>query len=129
MRLTLYRSLSGYKIKLNKQNLTPLNRNCRYKSFNIFFLFVTGLLRLQQLYQTMQPGKTAFKISLVKRIYNSSDAMDFLVALEHHDRWSNKRIVLDCNARNAKSILVEHVRKVQLGRRTYHYMLSGLVRF
>ncbi|CAG9558745.1 unnamed protein product [Danaus chrysippus] len=86
-----------------------------------------GLLRLQQLYQTMQPGKTAFKISLVKRIYNASDAMDFLLALEQYDRWSNKRIVLDCNAKNAKSILVEHVRKVQLGRRTYHYMLSGLV--
>ncbi|XP_026500303.1 glutamate receptor 1-like [Vanessa tameamea] len=86
-----------------------------------------GLLRLQQLYQTMQPGRTAFKISLVKRIYNSTDAMEFLVALEQHDRWSNKRIVLDCNARNAKNILVEHVRKVQLGRRTYHYMLSGLV--
>ncbi|XP_034839785.1 glutamate receptor 1-like isoform X1 [Maniola hyperantus] len=86
-----------------------------------------GLLRLQQLYQTMQPGRTAFKISLVKRIYNSSDTMDFLVALEQDDRWSIKHIVLDCNAKNAKSILVEHVRKVQLGRRTYHYILSGLV--
>ncbi|XP_049886263.1 glutamate receptor 1-like [Pectinophora gossypiella] len=86
-----------------------------------------GLLRLQQLYQSMQPGRTAFRISLVKRINNASDAMEFLLALEQHDRWGNKRIVLDCNARNAKSILVEHVRKVQLGRRTYHYMLSGLV--
>ncbi|XP_073955127.1 glutamate receptor 1-like isoform X2 [Choristoneura fumiferana] len=86
-----------------------------------------GLLRLQQLYQSMQPGRTAFRISLVKRITNASEAMDFLLALEQHDRWGNKRIVLDCNAKNAKSILVEHVRKVQLGRRTYHYMLSGLV--
>ncbi|CAG5038997.1 unnamed protein product [Parnassius apollo] len=86
-----------------------------------------GLLRLQQLYQTMQPGRTTFRISLVKRINNASDAMEFLLALEQYDRWSSKRIVLDCNAKNAKSILVEHVRKVQLGRRTYHYMLSGLV--
>ncbi|XP_068623671.1 glutamate receptor 1-like [Battus philenor] len=86
-----------------------------------------GLLRLQQLYQTMQPGRTTFRISLVKRINNASDAMEFLLALEQYDRWSNKRIVLDCNARNAKNILVEHVRRVQLGRRTYHYMLSGLV--
>lgn len=75
----------------------------------------------------MQPGRTTFRITLVKRINNASDAMEFLLALEQHDRWSNKRIVLDCNAKNAKSILVEHVRKVQLGRRTYHYMLSGLV--
>ena len=87
------------------------------------------MLRLQQLYQTMQPGKTAFKITIVNRIYNATDAIDFLLALEQFDRWSNKRIVLDCNAKNAKSILVEHVRKVQLGRRTYHYMLSGLVSF
>ncbi|XP_026333844.1 glutamate receptor 1-like [Hyposmocoma kahamanoa] len=86
-----------------------------------------GLLRLQQLYQSMQPGRTAFQISIVKRVNNASDAIDFLLALEQHDRWGNKRIVLDCNAKNAKNILVEHVRKVQLGRRTYHYMLSGLV--
>ncbi|XP_028032188.1 glutamate receptor 1-like [Bombyx mandarina] len=86
-----------------------------------------GLLRLQQLYQSMQPGRTAFRISLVKRINNASEALEFLLTLEQHDRWGNKRIVLDCNAKNAKSILVEHVRKVQLGRRTYHYMLSGLV--
>ncbi|RVE46687.1 hypothetical protein evm_008650 [Chilo suppressalis] len=88
---------------------------------------VPGLLRLQQLYQSMQPGRTAFRISLVKRINNASDAMDFLLALEQHDRWGNKRIVLDCNTKNAKSIILGHVRKVQLGRRTYHYMLSGLV--
>ncbi|CAB3225985.1 unnamed protein product [Arctia plantaginis] len=86
-----------------------------------------GLLRLQQLYQTMQPGRTTFRIALVKRINNASEAIEFLLALEQFDRWGNKRIVLDCNAKNAKSILVEHVRKVQLGRRTYHYMLSGLV--
>lgn len=95
---------------------------------NLLHVYIfLGLLRLQQLYQTMQPGKTAFKITIVKRIYDATDAIDFLLALEQFDRWSNKRIVLDCNAKNAKSILVEHVRKVQLGRRTYHYMLSGLV--
>lgn len=91
-------------------------------------IVLSGLLRLQQLYQSMQPGSTAFRISLVKRINNASDAMEFLLALEQHDRWGNKRIVLDCNTKNAKSILLGHVRKVQLGRRTYHYMLSGLVR-
>lgn len=90
-------------------------------------LISTGLLRLQQLYQSMEPGKTIFKVTLVKRITNASDAIDFLMAMEKLDRWGSKRIILDCNAKNAKSILVEHVREVQLGRRTYHYMLSGLV--
>nr|QZH55024.1 ionotropic glutamate receptor 1 [Achelura yunnanensis] len=86
-----------------------------------------GLLRLQQLYQSMQPGHTAFRITNVKRINNVTDAMEFLLVMEQNNRWGNKRIVLDCNGRNAKSILVEHVRRVQLGRRTYHYLLSGLV--
>lgn len=98
-----------------------------YVTKNHALYVLPGLLRLQQLYQSMQPGHTAFQISIVKRVNNASDAMDFLLALEQHDRWGNKRIVLDCNAKNAKNILVEHVRKVQLGRRTYHYMLSGLV--
>ncbi|KAJ2954236.1 hypothetical protein O0L34_g2482 [Tuta absoluta] len=99
----------------------------RWKEIIYMYDSHDGLLRLQQLYQAMQPGRTAFRISLVKRINNVSEAMDFLIALEQHDRWGFKRIVLDCNARNAKNILVEHVRNVHLGRRTYHYMLSGLV--
>ncbi|XP_011559269.3 glutamate receptor 1 [Plutella xylostella] len=86
-----------------------------------------GLLRLQQLYQLMHPGRTTFRISLVKRINNASDVLEFLLALEQHDRWGNKRIVLDCSAKNAKSIIVGHVRNVHLGRRTYHYILSGLI--
>lgn len=91
-------------------------------------LFVLpGLLRLQQLYQAMEPGYTTFQISVVRRISNASDTIEFLLALEQHDRWGNKHIVLDCNAKNSKNILVEHVRNVHLGRRTYHYLLSGLV--
>ncbi|XP_072930624.1 glutamate receptor 1-like [Epargyreus clarus] len=86
-----------------------------------------GLLRLQQLYQTLLPGVAPFKINLVKRVHNVTDVIEFLMALEVHDRWGNKRIVLDCNAKNAKNILIEHVRNVYLGRRTYHYLLSGLV--
>ncbi|KAI5647011.1 receptor family ligand binding region domain-containing protein [Phthorimaea operculella] len=99
----------------------------RWKEIIYMYDSHDGLLRLQQLYQAMQPGRTAFRITLVKRINNVSEAMEFLMALEQHDRWGFKRIVLDCNAKNAKNILVEHVRNVQLGRRTYHYMLSGLV--
>ncbi|CAK1554888.1 unnamed protein product [Leptosia nina] len=75
----------------------------------------------------MLPGRATFKITLVKRINSASEAIDFLLAVEENDRWSNKRIVLDCNAKNTKSVLVEHVRKVELGRRTYHYLLTGLV--
>lgn len=36
-------------------------------------------------------------------------------------------MVLDCPTDMAKDIVVSHVRDVTLGRRTYHYLLSGLV--
>jgi len=64
---------------------------------------------------------------MVKRISNVSDAIDFLRILEDLNRWTNKYIVLDCPTDMAKEIIVSHVRDVMLGRRTYHYLLSGLV--
>lgn len=42
-------------------------------------------------------------------------------------RWGSKRIVLDCTTLMAKKIVVSHVKDIQLGKRTYHYLLSGLV--
>lgn len=54
-------------------------------------------------------------------------AIDFLRTLEQMDRYSPKYIVLDCPTDMAKQIVVSHVRDVMLGRRTYHYLLSGLV--
>ena len=44
-------------------------------------------------------------------------------------RWSVKRVVLDCSSRLAKEVIVAHVKDVHLGRRNYHYVLSGLVSF
>ncbi|EZA55532.1 Glutamate receptor [Ooceraea biroi] len=56
-----------------------------------------------------------------------SEAIDFLRSLEEHNRWSNKYVVLDCPTDMAKDIVVSHVRDVALGKRTYHYLLSGLI--
>ncbi|CAG9782114.1 unnamed protein product [Diatraea saccharalis] len=85
------------------------------------------LLRLQQLYQSLQPGNATFRISNVKRVTNASDVVEFLGAIERLDRWSNKYVVLDSSTRLAKEALISHVRDVHLGRRNYHYFLSGLV--
>lgn len=87
-----------------------------------------GLLRLQQIYQSLKPDES-FQVENVKRIVNSSDAIAFLRVLEDQSRWSNKYLVLDCSTEMAKQIVVSHVRDVTLGRRTYFYLLSGLVRF
>nr|XP_050863060.1 glutamate receptor 1 isoform X1 [Vespula vulgaris] len=86
-----------------------------------------GLLRLQQIYQTLKPGNESFQVETVKRIQNMSEAIDFLRSLEELNRWSNKYVVLDCPTDMAKDIVVSHVRDVTLGRRTYHYLLSGLI--
>ncbi|KAL5293227.1 GRIA2 family protein [Megaselia abdita] len=86
-----------------------------------------GLLRLQQIYQGLKPGNESFQVEMVKRIANVSMAIDFLHTLESISRWSKKYIVLDCPTEMAKQIVIAHVRDVTLGRRTYHYLLSGLV--
>ncbi|XP_064543138.1 glutamate receptor 1 isoform X1 [Drosophila montana] len=86
-----------------------------------------GLLRLQQIYQGLKPGNESFQVELVKRISNVSMAIEFLHTLEHIGRFTNKHIVLDCPTEMAKQILIQHVRDLRLGRRTYHYLLSGLV--
>lgn len=86
-----------------------------------------GLLRLQQIYQGLRPGNESFQVEMVKRIAGVSSAIEFLKTLELLNRWTPKYIVLDCSTDTAKSIIVSHVRDVSLGRRTYHYLLSGLV--
>lgn len=88
---------------------------------------IAGLLRLQQIYQGLKPGNESFQVELVKRISNVSMAIEFLHTLEHIGRFTNKHIVLDCPTEMAKQILIQHVRDLRLGRRTYHYLLSGLV--
>lgn len=88
---------------------------------------MAGLLRLQQIYQSLRPGNESFQVEAVRRIQNTSEAIDYLQSMEEQSRWSNKYVVLDCPTAMAKEIVVTHVRDVTLGKRTYHYLLSGLV--
>lgn len=93
----------------------------------IFPILFKGLLRLQQIYQGLIPGNETFQVDIVKRVNNASDAIDFLQKIEKINRWSHKYVVLDCPPDMAKEIVISHVRDVNLGKRTYHYLLSGLV--
>ncbi|XP_060809791.1 glutamate receptor 1-like [Amyelois transitella] len=96
---------------------------------NVIYIYDShdGLLRLQQLYQSLEPGNATFRISNVKRVGNATDVVEYLCAIEKLDRWSNKYVVLDSTTVLAKEALILHVRDVHLGRRNYHYFLSGLV--
>lgn len=100
---------------------------CLTKKYFLFICLYSGLLRLQQIYQGLRPGNETFQVETVKRIANATNAIDFLRTLEELNRWSKKYIVLDCPTDMAKDIVVYHVRDLSLGRRTYHYLLSGLV--
>ncbi|KAJ3662103.1 hypothetical protein Zmor_006462 [Zophobas morio] len=73
------------------------------------------------------PGSESFQVSTVRRISNVTEALQFLRGLEEQSRWEHKYVVLDCSADMAKEIVVSHVRDITLGKRTYHYLLSGLV--
>lgn len=97
-----------------------------YDFFLLLHLF-KGLLRLQQIYQGLNPGNETFQVEIVKRINNASEAIEFLQKIEQLNRWSRKYVVLDCPTDMAKEIVKSHVRDVSLGKRTYHYLLSGLV--
>ncbi|KOC67420.1 Glutamate receptor 1 [Habropoda laboriosa] len=104
-----------------------LNGNRRPNRNSLPMNYGRCLLRLQQIYQGLKPGNESFQVETVKRIQNMSEAIDFLRSLEELNRWSNKYVVLDCPTDMAKDIVVSHVRDVALGKRTYHYLLSGLI--
>ncbi|XP_059351464.1 glutamate receptor 1-like isoform X3 [Daphnia carinata] len=97
---------------------------------NIIYIYDShdGLLRLQELYQRIKPGSNNnLLIEMVRRVENYREAIQFLQTLESIDRYGRKFVVLDCSASLASEIIIQHVKDVHLGRRNYHYLLSGLV--
>ncbi|XP_068232916.1 glutamate receptor 1-like isoform X2 [Palaemon carinicauda] len=100
-----------------------------YRWDHIIYLYDShdGLLRLQEIFQSIRPARADFKIRLVQRVENDQDALGFLKSLERNNRWSHKYVVLDCGTDMAKKLIIGHVRDVHMGRRNYHYLLSGLV--
>ncbi|XP_069955932.1 glutamate receptor 1 isoform X3 [Cherax quadricarinatus] len=100
-----------------------------YRWDHVIYLYDShdGLLRLQEIFQSIRPARASFQIRVVRRVESAQDALAFLKSLEKNNRWSRKYLVLDCSTEMAKSLIIGHVRDVQMGRRNYHYLLSGLV--
>ncbi|KRT85805.1 hypothetical protein AMK59_749 [Oryctes borbonicus] len=119
-----------YAISMRPEYHQAIIDTVRYYGWHkIIYLYDSndGLLRLQQIYQGLIPGNESFQVSTVRRISNVTEALVFLRGLEEQSRWEHKYVVLDCSADMAKEIVVSHVRDIALGKRTYHYLLSGLV--
>ncbi|GLV33707.1 Glutamate receptor IB [Carabus blaptoides fortunei] len=119
-----------YAISMRPEYHQAIIDTVRYYGWDrIIYLYDSndGLLRLQQIYQGLYPGNESFQVSTVRRIGNVSEALHFLRSLEDQSRWTHKYVVLDCSADMAKEIVVSHVRDISLGKRTYHYLLSGLI--
>ncbi|XP_022241845.1 glutamate receptor 1-like, partial [Limulus polyphemus] len=84
------------------------------------------LLKLQYIFR-LTTESYQLDIRVVKSIANASDANNFLRSIETEDRQSVKRVVLDCSAATAKTIIYNHVHDIHMGRRNYHYLLTSLV--
>ena len=52
-----------------------------------------------------------------------------LIGFKFCFRWAPKYVILDCPAPLAQDVIIKHVQDVHMGRKTYHYLLSGLVSF
>lgn len=48
--------------------------------------FSVGLLRLQQLYESLDLGPNSLKVDMVKRFQNVSDALNFIHQIERVNR-------------------------------------------
>ncbi|CAL4075670.1 unnamed protein product, partial [Meganyctiphanes norvegica] len=100
-----------------------------YKWDHIIYLYDShdGLLRLQKIFQSQRSANPTFEVRLVQRVDDAAHALDVLRSIESDNRWSVKYVVLDCKTKTAKELIIAHVRDVHMGRRNYHYLMSGLV--
>ncbi|CAL4083950.1 unnamed protein product, partial [Meganyctiphanes norvegica] len=73
------------------------------------------------------PSSNTFRIRQVRQVHTAKDAIDIYRSIENQDRYSKKYIVLDCSEKLSKEIIIKHIQDYRLGRRTYHYLLPGLV--
>lgn len=73
---------------VTRASVEPILRGARISvSYNLIKRpWVSGLLRLQQIYQGLKPGNESFQVETVKRIQNMSEAIDFLRSLEELNR-------------------------------------------
>jgi 23S rRNA U2552 (ribose-2'-O)-methylase RlmE/FtsJ len=83
-------------------------------------------MKLQHIFSIVNDNYT-LEIRAVKRIIDAKDAHNFLQSIELSDSQSRKYVILDCDAETAKTIIVDHVRDIYMGKRNFHFLLTSLV--
>lgn len=83
-------------------------------------------MKLQHLFSLVNNEYT-LELRAVKRIANAADAYEFLRSLELADKESRKYVILDCDAETGRTIIINHVRDIYMGRRNFHFLLTSLV--
>ena len=83
-------------------------------------------MKLQHLFALVNNEYT-LQLRLVKRIKDAHDAHEFLRSIELNDKESRKYVILDTDAETAKTIIINHVRDIYMGRRNFHFLLTSLV--
>ncbi|XP_018494805.2 glutamate receptor 1 [Galendromus occidentalis] len=85
-----------------------------------------GLLKLQNLYK-LTTDDYKLEIIKVRRVTSSNEANKFLVDYDNETRDQLKHVVIDCEADLTREIIIKHVRHPIVGRRTFHFLLGGLI--
>ncbi|CAG2110606.1 unnamed protein product [Medioppia subpectinata] len=83
-------------------------------------------MKLQHIFSIVNDNYT-LEIRAVKRINDAKDAHIFLQSLELSDSQSRKYVILDCDSETAKTIIVDHVRDIYMGKRNFHFLLTSLI--
>lgn len=96
----------------------------QFRSVVFFYDSDHALVTLERLLQPPAAGGRRLAVSRARRVSRSSEAHAVLSSLERADPHGRKLVVLDCEYRLAKDIVIRHVRDVYMGRRNYHYVLA-----
>ena len=67
------------------------------------------------------------ELRAVKRFRNSSEANEYLREIEFNSTNDRKYVILECDALTAKTIIINHVRDIYMGKRNFHFLLTSLV--
>jgi len=132
---SLFKLYCTVTVTISSDNFSPLLLSFKYFNFlgrinalsQVYDFSPAGLMKLQHLYSLVNGGYS-LDLRAVKRILTVGDAHEFLRGIELADKESKKYVILDCDSDTARTIIVNHVRDIYVGRRNFHFLLTSLVR-